>query len=644
MRRKKIYTIILAILITGAGFFGFFISNGPDDKTTVIDYINNGGLVETTPQKNETDVIPAWINGMNMPAPTRYHGAGLSYTNAGVSYLYCFGGDENGSGSPSPVVSIYNITSNTWSTGAPMPSTLVFYTSAARIGNTAYIIGGIGAGGGFPSIVNEVKRYNFTSNTWLTNAANYPVTVADGKASGYQDSLIYVCGGLVNGTSIATAEVNLYNANSNTWRPATPLPAARSGGAMAITGDTIVYVCGGTGFNTGLSNTVYRGLISQSNRSVITWSTGAVYPGQARHRFDAAPWGCQGIIVGAGSLSGFTTTNVVYRYSPGADVWTQLPNCPNVTACPFLGTVAGAGNVWKLVMASGLILSPPYSIPQVQILTDTLCPGPPAFPLCEQFTGTTFPPAGWNIIFTGTNYWSRSTVSAFGIGTGSAKYDMWNAPAGTEQTMQTITCSPSIILPNGRPDSLMIDFAYAPIGNAQDSLIILISSDGGSTYTSFRRLGPAQLSTAPPQTTEFIPTATQWAKRGYALPAGTNRIQFLGKSGFGNNLYLDSICIATYPMGITPISLTAAEYSLSQNYPNPFNPSTSIKFSIPKAGFVKLVVFDILGREAAILVNEFKNLGQYSADFNASHLASGIYFYRIEAGDFTQTKKMLMIK
>jgi hypothetical protein len=85
-------------------------------------------------------------------------------------------------------------------------------------------------------------------------------------------------------------------------------------------------------------------------------------------------------------------------------------------------------------------------------------------------------------------------------------------------------------------------------------------------------------------------------------------------------------------------------YSLSQNYPNPFNPSTKISFGLPKAGNVKMVVFDLLGREVATLVNEFRTAGNHTVDFNAASLASGVYFYKIEAGDFTATKKMLLVK
>jgi len=85
-------------------------------------------------------------------------------------------------------------------------------------------------------------------------------------------------------------------------------------------------------------------------------------------------------------------------------------------------------------------------------------------------------------------------------------------------------------------------------------------------------------------------------------------------------------------------------YLLSQNYPNPFNPTTTINYSVPKSGFIKIKVYDLLGREVAQLVNEYKPAGNFSVQFNASKLVSGIYFYRMESGSFSQTKKLLLLK
>ncbi len=85
-------------------------------------------------------------------------------------------------------------------------------------------------------------------------------------------------------------------------------------------------------------------------------------------------------------------------------------------------------------------------------------------------------------------------------------------------------------------------------------------------------------------------------------------------------------------------------YQLSQNYPNPFNPNTKINFALPKQGFVNLKIYDITGREIQTLVNEVKQAGYYTVDFNGSNLSSGVYFYRIQSGDFVQTKRMVILK
>lgn len=86
------------------------------------------------------------------------------------------------------------------------------------------------------------------------------------------------------------------------------------------------------------------------------------------------------------------------------------------------------------------------------------------------------------------------------------------------------------------------------------------------------------------------------------------------------------------------------DYKLYQNYPNPFNPTTSIKFSIPKSSYVELKIYDILGKEVATLISDPYQAGVYVFDFNASTLASGVYFYKLVAGDFKEIKKMILLK
>ena len=90
--------------------------------------------------------------------------------------------------------------------------------------------------------------------------------------------------------------------------------------------------------------------------------------------------------------------------------------------------------------------------------------------------------------------------------------------------------------------------------------------------------------------------------------------------------------------------LLPTEFRLEQNYPNPFNPSTTIQFSVPKTSHVTIKIYNILGREVAALIDEEYQPGQYKVVFEAGQLASGLYVYRIQAGDFLETKKLMLLK
>ncbi len=91
-------------------------------------------------------------------------------------------------------------------------------------------------------------------------------------------------------------------------------------------------------------------------------------------------------------------------------------------------------------------------------------------------------------------------------------------------------------------------------------------------------------------------------------------------------------------------NLIPEEFSMSQNYPNPFNPATTIKYSIPKGGLVTLKIFNILGQQVVTLVNKEQRAGEYSIEFSLMNLASGVYFYRIQTGNYSLTKKMILLK
>jgi subtilisin family serine protease len=129
-----------------------------------------------------------------------------------------------------------------------------------------------------------------------------------------------------------------------------------------------------------------------------------------------------------------------------------------------------------------------------------------------------------------------------------------------------------------------------------------------------------------------------YKKIGFAVVTGNDLNELKNNTISARNKYAATI-------GILPVgNELPLKYQLSQNYPNPFNPMTKIKFAIPKNDFVKLNVYDVLGREISTLINEKLSAGYYEIEFNAASYSSGIYFYRIQTNNFFDVKKMLLIK
>jgi len=132
------------------------------------------------------------------------------------------------------------------------------------------------------------------------------------------------------------------------------------------------------------------------------------------------------------------------------------------------------------------------------------------------------------------------------------------------------------------------------------------------------------------------------------LTGSGNQLSVEVDSNASGSVKVRSVSLTT--VGPTPATLVKSpaklpgNFVLSQNYPNPFNPSTQIQFSVPKAGFVTLKVYDMLGREVATLVNGELSASSYSITWNAANVASGMYLYKLEAGKYSVTKKMVLMK
>ncbi len=127
---------------------------------------------------------------------------------------------------------------------------------------------------------------------------------------------------------------------------------------------------------------------------------------------------------------------------------------------------------------------------------------------------------------------------------------------------------------------------------------------------------------------------------GFALTAGSHALVLSG-----SNVNIDYILlIRQFVSSVKQISNLPQGFALAQNYPNPFNPTTTINFSVGKASNVKLTVYNLLGQKVATLLDNRMDPGTYAVQFDARNFASGVYFYRLQAGDFTSSKKMLLLK
>ncbi len=182
----------------------------------------------------------------------------------------------------------------------------------------------------------------------------------------------------------------------------------------------------------------------------------------------------------------------------------------------------------------------------------------------------------------------------------------------------------------------------------QRDIFCSYSLDEGATWSNPIRL------TNTPTIDETYPSVSFWNKGSSGNPYELNIVYMkdpgVGPTSFGGtapaslNTLVYRKLTAINVIGISNNQTLLKDYHLAQNYPNPFNPSTKIEYNMIKSGLVTLKVFDVLGKEVATLVNEVQTTGVKEVEFNASKLPSGIYFYTINTGGFTDTKKMILVK
>lgn len=253
-----------------------------------------------------------------------------------------------------------------------------------------------------------------------------------------------------------------------------------------------------------------------------------------------------------------------------------------------VGTVTPTGNYTVNIVGQGSNGTPVHK----RTVTLTVNTSVSAAP-CDDFSGVKFPPASMYEDFSGTNYWTRSNVTAYGIGSGSAKFDFFNAPAGTVQSLVSNNFT------NAAANTyLTFDEAYAPYTSlGPDTLVVEASNNFGVSYTALATLlgtsdGTGELNTAPPVGAAFTPVASQWRPKIYLLPTGTNKVRLKAKSGFGNNLYIDNLCVQVLS---APAGSNIGIFPEGFYRTGPSVVSDTVKISLRRADFPNVSVDSVKG-------------------------------------------------
>jgi Secretion system C-terminal sorting domain len=189
--------------------------------------------------------------------------------------------------------------------------------------------------------------------------------------------------------------------------------------------------------------------------------------------------------------------------------------------------------------------------------------------------------------------------------TGNTLIKMYDDGTHSDSTAGDMVYSNMLVFPSGTPG--FVQFKYGAVFDGVDTL------NGGASYLD--------------------------NEAGFSLNHGLT-LNLTGGTVYRYNMFGDQ---AT-SVELQPSNTIPSVYTLGQNYPNPFNPSTKIEYAVPKSSLISLKIYNILGQEVATIFRGYQNTGKYLATFNASNLASGIYFYRLQAGNVSLTKKMILMK
>jgi hypothetical protein len=475
--------------------------------------------------------------------------------------------------------------SGTWSTLGTGSSNGVnsFVFALAVVGNEVVVGGDFTSAGGVSA--NYVARFNTQTNTWSSLGTGSSNGVSGGgvRALAVVGNEVVVGGWFTSAGGVSARYVARFNTQTNTW---SSLGTGSSNGvnsdvyALAVVGNEVVV--GGDFTSAGGVSANY---VARFNTQTNTWSTLGTGSsnGVGGRVYALAVVGNEVVVGGEFTSAGGVSARYVARFNTQTNTWSTLGTGSSNGVGGRVDALAVVGN--------------------------------------EVYVGGYFTSAGgvsaryvarFN---TQTNTWST-------LGTGSS-----NGVSGT---------------------GLVVVNALAVVGN---EVVVggLFTSAGGVSANNVARfntqtntwstLGTGSSNGVSGSIGSIVPAVFALAVVGNEVVVGG---WFTEAGGVSANY------VARWNSGtsrVEQLSPTAPKtFLLEQNYPNPFNPSTTIRYQLPVASEVKLEVYDVLGKKIATLVNERQSAGSYQVVWNASGLSSGTYFYRLQAGTFVETKKMIMVK
>jgi hypothetical protein len=469
-------------------------------------------------------------------------------------------------------------------------------------------------GGGSTTQHTQVARYDVAANTWTnTGFAPIPTGISAGTAVTIGDK-IYVFGGQ---STAGLGKTYMYDPVANTWATkANMLTLVTDALVVKFEDNNYVYVIGG---GDGLFGTVVQSSVQLYNVSTDTYTACTSLP---------APVAMMGggilnytIIATGGWTTGSTGSPLTYKgvINPSdmtQITWTTVGNYPagGVTrmasfpvtwgAAPSAAGIFCTGGAVNGATLTGATHLYNFCTDAWETLTPNLAQPRSNFKGCGKMDNVFYAVAGYTTVGVGTHDKATITDIAGNCYT----------PVPVELTSFTA----SVI---GNSVNLVWETA-SELNNSGFSV------ERTSTNSEYTEVGfvPGFGTTTEAKSYSFSDQNLQNGNYTYRL----KQIDFDGTFEYSEEVEVEVIA---------PVL-----FSLEQNYPNPFNPSTSIKYSVPESGNIRLSVYNIVGEEVAVLVNGFSQAGSFEVTFDASNLSTGVYLYKLQSANSVQTKKMILLK